>query len=193
MSGREFSTNGVDSSSGGGSLLLLRIAGLGHNIELEISPSATLADLKNEIEEQTGILAPYQRLVAKHLKMENDSLLLGASIFTDSNNNEEKAGIGLETRTKILLLHSPRYAQDKCGIDILTNLKKDIDKIEEGRLRRDMEDKLVQELIVQICCKIDGVETNGSDALRKMRKQTIQLAESVAQKSAETEKRGIDP
>jgi hypothetical protein len=48
-------------------------------------------------------------------------------------------------------------------------------------------------LIVQICCKIDEVETNGSDALRKMRKQTIQLAESVAQKSAETEKRGIDP
>jgi hypothetical protein len=173
------------SSSGSKAVILLRIAGFGHLVELAISPTATLADLKNEIHKQTGILESYQRLVAKQKKMEDDSLLLGPS-------NDEKAGIGLETRTKILLLPSPRYAQDKGGIDTLTNLNEEIDKIDEGRRSREMEDKLVQELIIQICCKIDGVETNGSDALRKMRKQTIQKAEKVAQKSAEGKKRGVD-
>ena len=181
------------SSSSGGASILLRIAGLGHHIELEISPTATLADLKSEIEDQTGILAQYQRLVAKqHKKMEDDSLLLGPSITGDST-KEEKAGIGLETRTKILLLHSPRYAQDKAGIDTLTTLNKEIDKIDEGRQSREMEDKVVQELIIQLCCKIDCVDTNGSDALRQMRKQTIQRAEKVAQKSSDDKKRGVDP
>mmetsp|Transcript_19692 Transcript_19692/g.33603 ORF Transcript_19692/g.33603 Transcript_19692/m.33603 type:complete len:177 (-) Transcript_19692:118-648(-) len=169
------------SSSGGGAPILLRIAGLGHHVELEISPTATLADLKDEVHKQTGVPASYQRLVAKQKKMEDDSLVLGPS------------GIGLETRTKILLLHSPRYAQDKGGIETLTNLNKEIDKIDERRRSREMEDKVVQELIIQICCKIDCVETNGSDALRKMRKQTIQKAEKVAQKSAEANKRGVDP
>jgi len=172
--------------------ILLRIAGLGHHVELEISPTATLADLKDEVHKQTGVPASYQRLVAKQKKMEDDSLVLGPSIF-DESSNEEHVGIGLETRTKILLLHSPRYAQDKGGIETLTNLNKEIDKIDEGRRRREMEDKVVQELIIQICCKIDCVETNGSDALRKMRKQTIQKAEKVAQKSAEANKRGVDP
>jgi hypothetical protein len=180
------------SSSGGGALILLRIAGLGHHVELEFSPTATLADLKHEVQKRTGVPASYQRFVAKQKKMEDDSLILGPSII-DESSNEEKTGIGLETRTKILLLHSPLYAQDKGGIDALTNLNMEIDKVDEGRRNRDMEDKVVQELIIQICCKIDVVETNGSDALRKMRKQTIQRAEKVAQKSAEQWKRGIDP
>jgi hypothetical protein len=183
--------DGVRSSSDGAPILL-RIAGLGHHIELEISPTATLADLKYEVQKQTGVPASYQRLVAKRKKMDDDSLLLGPSIV-DESNKEENSGIGLETRTKILLLHSPSFAQDKDGIDALTNLNAEIDKIDEGRRSREMEDKVVQEFIIQICCKVDAVETNGSDALRQMRKQTIQKAEMVAHKSAERMKRGLDP
>ncbi len=179
------------SSSSGEAPILLRVAGLGHHVEFEISPTATLADLKDEVHKLTGVPSSYQRLVAKGKKMEDDSLMLGPSIV-DESNNEEAAGIGLETRTKILLLHSPRYAQDKGGIEALTNLKREIGKIDERRRGRELDDKVVQELIIQICCKADAVETNGSDDLRKMRKQTIQMAEMVAQKSAEA-KRGIDP
>ena len=191
MSSDSDSSSISSSSSSDEALILLRIAGLGHHVELEISPTATLADLKDEVHKQTGVPASYQRLVAKQKKMEDDSLILGPSIV-DESSNEEVAGIGLETRTKILLLHSPRYAQDKGGIEALTNLKREINKIDEGRRSREMDDKVVQELIIQICCKADAVETNGSDDLRKMRKQTIQMAEMVAQKSAEA-KRGIDP
>ena len=171
--------------------ILLRIAGLGHHIEIEISPMVTLAALKNEIQAQTGVPASYQRLIAKQKKMVDDFRILGPSIV-DESGRIETAGIGLETRTKILLVHSIQYANDKAGIDALTNLKKEIDKIDQGRCSGDMDDNVVQEMIIQICCKIDGVETNGSDDLRKMRKQTIQRAEMVAQKSTEN-RRGIDP
>ena len=101
-------------------------------------------------------------------------------------------GIGLEDRKKILFLHSPQYEQDKEGIDKLTKLIEEIEKIDAGRRSRDMDNKTVQELIIQVMCKIDCVETNGSEALRKMRKLTIKKAENVAHKS-EADVRGVDP
>mmetsp|Transcript_12344 Transcript_12344/g.19677 ORF Transcript_12344/g.19677 Transcript_12344/m.19677 type:complete len:103 (+) Transcript_12344:2-310(+) len=101
-------------------------------------------------------------------------------------------GIGFEDDTKILMMHSPLYEQDKEGIEKLTGLMEEIDKVDTGRRNRDMNNTTVQELIIQVCCKIDAVETNGSEALRKMRKQTIKKAENVARMSEEN-KRGVDP
>lgn len=171
--------------------LRLRVAGLGHYCELDMSPMATLSDLKEQVEKKTDIPAPYQRLVAKRKKMDDDSQILGPTI-TDSADNIEKLGIGLEDRTKILLLHSSLYSQDKEGVEKLNTYIKEINRIDEARKNREMENKVVQELIIQICCKIDCVETNGSDALRKMRKMAVRKAEDVASKS-EGDVRGIDP
>jgi len=78
------------------------------------------------------------------------------------------------------------------GIGKLTTLVKEIDRVDTGRRSRNMDNKIVQELIIQVCCKIDAVETNGSDALRKMRKMTVKKAEDVARESEEN-KRGVDP
>ena len=36
---------------------------------------------------------------------------------------------------------------------------------------------------VQVLCKIDGVDTNGSDELRKIRRRTVRKAEDVASRS----------
>ena len=173
------------------SSLRLRVAGLGHYCELDMSPMATLSDLKEQVEKKTDIPAPYQRLVAKRKKMDDDGQILGPTIM-DSANNIEKLGIGLEDRTKILLLHSSLYSQDKEGFEKLNAYIKEINRIDEARKNREMENKVVQELIIQICCKIDCVETNGSDALRKMRKMAVRKAEDVASKS-ENHMRGIDP
>ena len=101
-------------------------------------------------------------------------------------------GIGLEDRTKLLLLHSPLYATDKEGVETLKGIHAEIDKVDAGRRSREMDNKTVHELITQLCCKCDEVETNGSEALRMMRKETIRRAEGVAKKSDES-KRGIDP
>lgn len=70
----------------------------------------------------------------------------------------------------------------------LEELTKDIDKIDQARRESGMDNTTVQELIIQLCCKIDKVETNGSESLRKMRKSMIDKAEGVARRSEEMEK-----
>ncbi|KAL9182769.1 hypothetical protein ACHAXT_004048 [Thalassiosira profunda] len=168
----------------------LRVAGLGHHFELDADPASTLGDLKEEIAERIDLPAGYQRLVAKRKRLDDDACVLGPTIM--DGNSIVSMGIGLEDRTKILLLHTPQYQHDQEGISKLNDLNAEIDKVDRGRRSREMENKLVQELIIQICCKIDGVETHGSEALRKMRKATIKKAEEVARKSEE-DKRGMDP
>lgn len=171
-------------------VLRLRIAGLGHRFEIDATAAATLENLKEEIERKTSIPAPYQRLVARRKKLDDDTMVLGPTVM--DQNTIVSMGIGFENKTKICLLHSPLYGQDKEGIEKLTSLGKDIDRIDMGRRSREMNNELVQELIIQVCCKIDAVETNGSDALRKMRKLTVKRAEDVARESEEN-KRGVDP
>lgn len=168
----------------------LRIGGLGHNFDINAAPTGTLGDLKDEIHQKTDIPSPYQRLVSKRKKLDDDSMVLGPTIM--DGNNILSVGIGLEDRTKILLFHSPLYENDKEGIKKLTELIEEIDTIDLSRRSRDMNNKTVQELIIQVCCKIDAVEANGSEALRKMRKQTVKRAEDAARESEEN-KRGVDP
>lgn len=192
--------SGEDSSSsmapitvldGGG--ILLRVSGLGQQFDFDVSPSnTTLGQLKREIEKRTSIPAPYQRLVAKRKIMDDDSMILGSPITStavlDGSGNTitptaPTKGFGLENRTKILLFHSPLYEQDREGIDKLITLSKEIDRIETDRQNHVIDNKTVQELIIQVCCKLDCVETHGSEALRKVRKSTIVKAEAVAHAS----------
>jgi hypothetical protein len=180
--------------NGGG--LLLRVAGLGQQFDFDVSPTTTtLGDLKREIEVRTSIPAPYQRLVAKKKIMEDDAMVLGSttSIAVSSHGNASTTtatttGIGLENRTKILLFHSPLYEQDREGIDKLILLSKEIDRIDTDRQNHVIDNKTVQELIIQVCCKLDCVETHGSDSLRKVRKSMIVKAENVAHVSDMSER-----
>jgi len=226
-------TAGIMSSSsnnGKSSTMRLRVAGLGHYCEIDISPTATLSQLKSAIEEQTDLPTPYQRLIAKRKKMDDDSMILGESTITSSNNSRssndssnsvEKTGIGLTDQTKILLLHSSLYQRDKDGLAQLTTHLSTINKIDEDRKCNKIDNKTTQELIsklfinmfctnmkcttlyfaqnahiscllsshtiihnkVQVLCKIDGVDTNGSDELRKIRRRTVRKAEDVASRS----------
>lgn len=117
-------------------------------------------------------------------------MVLGGTIYNDTG--VQAIGIGLVDKTKILLLHSAQYSQDKAGVDALEELNKQIDEVDAKRISREFDNVAVHEFITQLCCKIDGVETNGSEALRRMRRGTIRRAEGVAKKSDES-KRGIDP
>ena len=147
----------------------LRVAGLGHYCEIDISPTATLSQLKTQIEEQTDLPTPYQRLIAKRKKMDDDSMILGESSITTSNNSRssndsssnsvEKKGIGLTDQTKILLLHSSLYQRDKDGLAQLTNHLSTINKIDEDRKCNRIDNKTTQELISKlfidmcfVCC-----------------------------------------
>ena len=155
------------------STIRLRVAGLGHYCEIDISPTATLSQLKSAIEEQTDLPTPYQRLIAKRKKMDDDSLILGESTTvasssnsnsnsSSSNNNNqvvEKIGIGLTDQTKILLLHSSLYQRDKDGLAQLTTHLQTINKIDDDRKCNKIDNKTTQELISKlfidmcfVCC-----------------------------------------
>ena len=182
----------------------LRVSGLGGRHLIEASPSSTLLDLKTEIERRTALPPPYQRLVAKRRRMDDDAMVLGPTLFGCDGDGMNSGGggggseailsmgIGLEDGTKVMLLHSPLYEKDRAGIEKLMDLVGEIDRIDAARRSRDMDDKTLQELIIQVCCKLDCVETNGSEALRTMRKSTIRRAEGVARRS-EAARRGVDP
>lgn len=186
----------------------LRVSNLGgfppyHDIE--ISPSSTLLDLKMEIEKRTSLPPPYQRLIAKRKRMDDDTMVLGTRVIGDGEGGGDGSGttsgtsssvlgigIGLVDGEKVLLLHSPLYEKDRGGIDKLNEHIVEIDRINAARASGTMNDKTVQELIIQVCCKLDCVETNGSEALRMMRKATIRRAEGVARMSEKANKRAAD-
>ena len=85
--------------------LTFKITGLGHNLTLELAAEKTVGDLKAKIEESSGLPPCYQRLLARRLKLEDNSVSL------------EDAG--LKDRTKIMLLHSPLYSQEKDAFELV--------------------------------------------------------------------------
>ena len=141
----------------------IKIAGLGHNFTLEMaSPKETLGSLKSQIERHTELLPAYQRLVCRGLKLDDDSQSL--------------EDIGIVDRTKIMLLHSPLYAQEKDTFEALMTVSTEIDDLggQSG-----VEPKVMTELVTRICCKLDAIDTAGSTHLRAKRKELLKKAESI--------------
>ncbi|KAL3823790.1 hypothetical protein ACHAXA_011577 [Cyclostephanos tholiformis] len=173
--------------------------------EIEMSPLSTLLDLKLEIEKRTLLPPAYQRLIAKRKRMDDDGMILGPTVFGDGGGDGVDGsggggasrsvlgmGIALVDGEKVLLMHSPLYERDRGGIEKLNEHIGEIDRIKAARVSGNMNDKTVQELIIQVCCKLDCVETSGSEALRMMRKATIKRAEGVARMSEKADKRALE-
>jgi len=72
------------------------------------------------------------------------------SSSSDGNEGVEKKGIGLTDETKILLLHSSLYQQDKEGLSQLTTHLQTINKIDEDRKCNKIDNKTTQELISKL-------------------------------------------
>eukprot|EP00546_Thalassionema_frauenfeldii_P016342 CAMPEP_0178896900 /NCGR_PEP_ID=MMETSP0786-20121207/1443_1 /TAXON_ID=186022 /ORGANISM="Thalassionema frauenfeldii, Strain CCMP 1798" /LENGTH=154 /DNA_ID=CAMNT_0020567381 /DNA_START=58 /DNA_END=519 /DNA_ORIENTATION=- len=144
--------------------LTLRVAGLGHNLILEVSSLSTLKDLKLEIESRTSLPVGYQRLIGRGMKnLDNDEVTLES--------------LDIQDRTKLLLLHNKNYAIDKEGLEAINELQKEIDQLSANIDAEKPE--VVRELVTRICCKLDGIDTQGSNTLRALRKEAIRKAESL--------------
>jgi hypothetical protein len=153
------------------SSLTLRVTGLGHTLTLEIAPSATVADLKQQIEAQSSLPASYVLLIARGKKLNRDEATL--------------AEVGLEDRTRLMMLHNEFYATDREGVTAISALLQAVDELQARA--NSTPPNVVQELVTQICCELDGVDTHGSSNLRTMRKQAIDKAEAVARSRYEHE------
>jgi hypothetical protein len=143
--------------------LTLRVVGLGHSLTLDMDKSGTIGALKEQVERETDLPAGYQRLVARGKKLDDDSVTL--------------ASMGIEHRTRLMLLHNEFYAADQTGVTAINALTKEIDELVAKA--DSTSPALIHELVTQICCKLDAIDTNGSDKLRTMRKQAIAKAEAL--------------
>mmetsp|Transcript_8748 Transcript_8748/g.12709 ORF Transcript_8748/g.12709 Transcript_8748/m.12709 type:complete len:182 (+) Transcript_8748:80-625(+) len=157
--------------------ITLKIVGLGHKLTLTIPSSATIETLKQKIESLTLLPVSYQRLLARGHSFNNDNTDDNVTTLSDA---------GIEDRTKIMLLHNASYAADKAGVDCINELVEEINALEQKLTtttttskKKKVSKQTVHELVTQICCKLDGVDTNGSDSLRAMRKRAIQKAEGL--------------
>ena len=146
----------------------LRVSGLGHTVTLNLPPSTTIADLKSEIEAKMDVPAAYQRLLARGSKLDADDVTLEAS--------------GIQDRTKIMVMHNALYAQEKEGFEALSALSKEIEDL--AATKESKSPAVVSELVTRICCKLDGVDTMGSENLRALRKTLLKKAEDMETSSS---------
>jgi hypothetical protein len=141
----------------------LRVTGLGHSLTLDMESGATIGELKTEIECQTTIPALYQRLLARGKKLDLDDLTL-----------EE---VGMKDRTKIMLMRNALYSKEKEGFERLSALAKEIDELKTKK--ETVADNVVSEMVTRMCCKLDAIETMGSENLRALRKELLRKAENI--------------
>ena len=143
--------------------LHLRISGCGHNVDIEIGKDATLGELKTFVEAATGLPSAYQRLVARGCKLEDDAAGVAAA--------------GIADRTKLMLMHSAEYAADAQAFEALGAVSKEITELEKSA---DLSASTRDELVTQLCCKLDAVDVGGSSTLRELRRAQLRRAHEIS-------------
>jgi hypothetical protein len=155
-------------------MITLRVTGLGHTLTLEVESSLTVGEMKQRIEDDTEIPVEYQRLLARGSKLDN--------------NDSTLASEGIKDRTKIMLIHSALYAQEKEGFEALSKLSKEIDDL---AAEKDSSSPIsIHELVTIICCRLDDVDTKGSSNLRSKRKNLLAKAEALDETPGDSKDEG---
>jgi hypothetical protein len=152
--------------------LTLRVSGLGHTLTFDVPASASVLDVKAHIETLTSLPCPYQRLLSRGKKLDQDNATLSSC--------------GILDRTKLMLLHNELYTNDKEGIAALLAIEQEVTQLSEAQRRGYSTDKddgvALHEAVTRICCKLDAVEIHGSEYLRSMRKKILAKAEALENK-----------
>lgn len=141
--------------------LTLRVTGLGHSLTFDVPCTATVGDVKAEVERLSALPAAYQLLIAHRKKLEDDEATLSS--------------FEIGHHTRFMLLHNECYAADAEGVTTINALVKEIDDL----AAKSESAEGIHEVVTQICCKLDGVDTHGSEPLRAMRKQALAKAQAI--------------
>ena len=170
--------------------ITLRITGLGHNMTLKdlSSTTMTMAELMTKIYNSTGIIPRYQRLIGpRGLKIDSNN---DNSNGNGNGGDDEKTlfEIGIKDRTKLILMHSPLYSNEKDSYERLIGIEKEINDLKNSILTRESINNnnndhkkpiVVSEMVTRICCKLDLVDTVGSIFIRLKRKELIKKVEGL--------------
>ena len=182
-------------------IIELKIVGLGHTIQLSLSPLNTIGDVKAKIESFTGCPAPYQ-----HLLWPRGT---GKNAIDDKDNNVDEDATTLEqygvsNRTRVMILHNKAYSIEGKAYDSLVSIGKKIDKlvVEEAEasavattdtstnLKKDQTQSssmiTVSEKVTRLCCELDAIDMLGSAYLRSLRRSLLTRVESIDGSSSES-------
>ena len=157
-------------------MMLLKITGAGYKIEISVEDDATVMDIKNAVENETGLHPSYQRLLwrGKELKQHDDDTGSCASVY------------GVCHRTKLMLLHSAAYVQDKDQMMKLQRILEEMNTMEQKASTNTLTPSEVQHCCTLLCCQLDGIDVGSSDTLRQIRRKHIQRCHEIANLYPET-------
>ena len=169
----------------------IRVTGLGHKVTLKDLPSSTtVTDLRTKVYEATGLPPRFQKLIGPQ------KLNINYYSENDDNHDNDTLGtrslsdLGIKDRTKLMLLHSPLYQNEKDSYETLKQVEDEIVELERsirsGESSKQKEG-FVSEMVTRVCCRLDAIDVAGSKELRAHRKELIQTAEGLEGVVAEAE------
>jgi BAG domain len=175
--------------------ITIKIVGLGYNLTAQFAHDERWSTVQEWITEQTGLPTAYQRFVSRHLNFDVVDNVDASSLTTKT-----LAEIGVQDRTKIMLLHSAQYGPERESYEQLLAVRAQLDQfaMEQQQRRTDGDDDsghndddqkatrmvVVAELITRWCCQLDAIDTKDSATLRRMRKELLQRAQAMEDSSS---------
>mmetsp|Transcript_8306 Transcript_8306/g.10519 ORF Transcript_8306/g.10519 Transcript_8306/m.10519 type:complete len:256 (-) Transcript_8306:108-875(-) len=134
----------ISSNDQSSSMINLRIRGLGHDIILKLSPCTTLSSLQSQIEFQTGLPPPYQRIICNGRTLNNTSTHTNVNVnahdkTSHANANEDNGPsltqlLGITKRgntiTKAILMHNSNYMKDREKVELILKLSHELENLE---------------------------------------------------------------
>jgi hypothetical protein len=170
--------------------LTIRITGLGHKVTLKDLPasSTTVTDLRAKVYEATGLPPRFQKLIGpqklniNYCYNENDE----HNYDNDTLGTKTLSDLGIKDRTKLMLLHSPIYQNEKDSYEKLKQVEDEIVALEKSIRSNDTSGEsskrregVVSEMVTRVCCRLDDIDVAGSKELRAPRKELIKKAEGL--------------
>ena len=143
----------------------LRVAGIGHDMQLAANKTSTVSDIIAKISLETKVPPPYLLLIHRGKKLTDSSATL--------------SDLKIKDRTRLMLLHGPEYSNDKAGVEELQEINKELDELEANS---HLEAEVIEELITRACIKLDNIEVSGSDTLRSLRREALNRAHEIGDK-----------
>jgi BAG domain len=163
--------------------ITIKIVGLGYNLTAQFAHDERWSTVQEWITEQTGLPTAYQRFVSRHLNFDVVDNEFG------SLTTKTLAEIGVQDRTKIMLLHSAQYGPDRESYEQLRAVRAQLDQfaMDQQHMRTGGDNtghEVVAELITRWCCQLDAIDTKDSVTLRRMRKELLQRAQAMDDSSS---------
>mmetsp|Transcript_3572 Transcript_3572/g.4486 ORF Transcript_3572/g.4486 Transcript_3572/m.4486 type:complete len:195 (-) Transcript_3572:269-853(-) len=145
--------------------------------QFNVPPGCTLGDLRAHIAEGLELRPEYIKLIHRGKVLTQDESALNK--------------VGIRYGSKMTMMRSDEYHQDKATIDIIHKFSKEIAVLEQQSIDPNLTDRdavILDEVLTGLLERIDGIDTSGRPSLRAMRKSLVLRAQTASDKANEARK-----